>query len=103
MSVEVIGFSTFDVCRGIHQTISRVCGDGHYATEIIHKEAISSSLAGITPGLKGVVHHTEVNLYVLDEVIDLVGAVESAIDLVNHESHINVDNPFVLTVRLEHE
>ena len=102
-SVEVIGFSAFDVCRGIHQTIGRVRGDGHNATEIIHKEAISMSLAGITPHLKGVMHCTEVDIYVLDEVVDLVGAVEVAIDSANHESHINIDNPLVLTVCLEHE
>ena len=103
MSVKVIGFSAFDVCHGIHQTIGRVRGDGHNATEIIHEEAISASLAGIMPSLKGVTHCTEVNIYVLDEVVDLVGAVEATINLVNHKSHINVDNPLVLAVRLEHE
>ena len=81
----------------------RVRGDGHNATEIIHKEAISTSLAGMRPSLKGIVRCMEVDIYVLDEVVDLVGAVEVAIDSANHESHINVDNPLVLAVRLEHE
>ena len=45
----------------------------------------------------------EINIYVLDEVIDLVGAVEVGIDSADHESHINVDNSLVLTVHLEHE
>ena len=102
-SVEVIGFSAFDICHGIHQTIGRVCGDGHNTVEIIHEEAISASLADIMPSLKGILCHMEVNIYVLDEVVDLVGAVEAAIDSANHESHINVDNPLVLTFRLEHE
>ena len=103
VSVKVIGFCTFDVCHGIHQTIGRVCGDRHNATDIIHEEAISASLAGITPGLKGIGHCTEVDIYVLDGVLDLVGAVEVAINSADHESNINIDNPLVLTVHLEHK
>ena len=103
VTVEVIGFSAFDVCHWIHQTIGRVHWDGHNTVEIIHKEAISASLAGMTPSLKGIACHMEVDIYVLDEVIDLVGAVEVAINSANHKSHINVDNPLVLAVCLEHE
>ena len=102
-SVEVIGLSTFDVCCGIHQTIGRVRWDGHNATEIIHEEAIGASLASVAPGLESVVCLPEINIYVLDEVVDLVGAVEAEIDLADHESHVNVDNSLVLAVRLEHE
>ena len=102
-SVEVIGLSTFDVCRGIHQTIGRIRGDGHNAAEIIHEEAIGTSLARIVPGLEGVACLPEINIYVLDEVVDLVGAVEVAIDSANHESHVNVDNMLVFTVHLEHK
>ena len=103
LSVEVIRLSTFDVCHGIHQTIGRVRWDGHNTTEIIHKEAIGASLASITPGLESIVRLPEIDIYVLDEVVDLVGAVEAAIDSADHKSQINIDNSLVLTVRLEHE
>ena len=103
VSVEVIRLSTFDVCHGIHQTIGRVSGDEHDTAEIIHEEAIGTSLASIVPSLEGIVHLLKINIYVLDEVVDLVGAVEVAIDSANHESHINVDNPLVLAVHLEHD
>ena len=84
LRVKVIRLSTFDVCRGIHQTIGRVRGDGHNATEIIHEEVIGTSLAGIAPGLEAVTHLPEIDIYVLDEVVDLVGAVEVAIDSADH-------------------
>ena len=103
MSVEVIELSTFDICHGIHQTIGRVHGDRHNATEIIHEEAIGTSLAGIAPGLEDIAHLLEIDIYVLDEVVDLVGAVEVAINSANHESHINIDNTLVLAVCQEHE
>ena len=75
LSVKMIGLSTFDVSGGIHQTIGRVRWDGHNAAEIVHKEAIDAPLAGIVPGLESVMHLPEVNIYVLDEVINLAGAV----------------------------
>ena len=103
LGVEVIELSAFDICCGIHETIGRVHGDGHNAAEIIHKEAIGASLAGIAPSLEGIACLLEIDIYVSDEVIDLVGAVEVAINLADHKSHVDIDNPLVLVVRLEHE
>ena len=74
-SVKMIGLSAFDVSGGIHQTIGRVHWDGHNAAEIVHKEAIGAPLASIAPGLESITHLPEVDLYVLDEVVDLAGAV----------------------------
>ena len=74
-SVKMIGFHAFDVTGGVHQAIGRVNGDGHNAAEIVHKKAIGMPLAGVTPGLESVVHHLEVALYVLDEIVDLAGAI----------------------------
>ena len=102
-SVKVIGLSAFDICCGIHQTIGRVRWDRHNAAEIIHEEAIGVPLVGIVPSLESITRLLEIDIYVLDEVVDLVGAVEAAIDLADHESHVNVDNSLVLTVCLEHE
>ena len=74
-SVEMIGLDAFDVGGGVHQTIGRVCWDGHNAAEIVHKEAIGGPLARVAPGLESVACRPEVDLYVLDEVVDLAGAV----------------------------
>ena len=74
-SVKMIGLDAFDVSGGVHQTIGRVRWDGHNATEIVHKEAIGTPLASDVPSLESVVHLPEVDLYVLDEVVDLAGAV----------------------------
>ena len=75
VSVEMIGFDTFDITGGVHQAIGRVCGDGHSVAEIVHKKAIGTPLAGVSPSLESVTHCLEVTLYVLDEIVDLAGAI----------------------------
>ena len=35
--VKMIRFNAFDVTGGVHQAIGRIRGDGHNATEIVHK------------------------------------------------------------------
>ena len=74
-SVKMIGLGAFDISCGIHQTIGRVHWDGHNATKIVHKEAIGVPLAGITPSLESIACLPEIDIYVLDEVTDLAGAV----------------------------
>ena len=103
VSVEVIRFDTFDVSGGVHQAIGRVHGDGHSATEIVHKKAIGAPLARVTPGLESIACHLEVTLYVLDETVYLAGAIEAGIDSVDHESHINIGNFLMPAVCLEHQ
>ena len=71
----MIGFDAFDITGGVHQAIGRVCGDEHSAAEIVHKKAIGAPLAGVTPNLESIVHHLEVTLYVLDEIVDLTGTI----------------------------
>ena len=71
----MIGFDAFDVTGGIHQAIGRVHGDRHNATEIVHKKAIGTLLAGVAPDLESITHHSEVTLYVLDEIGNLAGAI----------------------------
>ena len=74
-SVKMIRLDTFDITGGVHQTIVRVHWDGHNAAEIVHKKAIGTPLARVAPSLESIVHCLEVTFYVLDEVIDLAGAV----------------------------
>ena len=99
----MIRLDVFDVSCGVHQTIGRVRWDGHNATEIVHKEAIGMPIASIMPGLESLTCLPEVDLYVLDEVGDLAGAVEVGINSADHKSHINIDNSLMLTVHLEHK
>ena len=75
LSVEMIGLDAFDVTGGIHQTIGRIGWDGHNTIEIVHKKAIGMPLAGVVPSLGSIAHCLEAAFYVLDEVIDLAGAV----------------------------
>ena len=74
-SFKMIELSTFDVSCGIHETIGRVRWDGHNATEILHKETVGTPLAGVMPSLENIACLLEVHIYVLDEVVDLAGAV----------------------------
>ena len=101
--VKMIRFDAFDVTGGIHQAITRVCGDGHSSAEIVHKETIGMPLAGVTPGLESIACHLEVTLYVLDEIMDLAGAIQVGVDSADHESHINVGNFLMPAVCLEHQ
>ena len=75
VSVEMIEFNTFDVTGGVHQAIGRVRGYGHSAVEIVHTKAIGVPLAGVAPGLESITCCLEVALYVLDEIVDLAGAI----------------------------
>ena len=75
VSVEMIGFDTFDVTGGVHQAIGRVCRDGHNAFEIVHKKTIGTPLAGVTSSLESIACCPEDALYVLDEIVDMAGAI----------------------------
>ena len=74
-SVKMIRFDAFEVTGGVHQAIGRVHGDGHNAAEIVHEKVIRVPLAGVAPGLESIMCHLEVTLYVLDEIMDLAGAI----------------------------
>ena len=75
VGVEMVWFDAFVITDEIHQSIGRVCGDGHSTAEIVHEKTIGVPLAGITPSLESVVHYLEVTLYVFDEIVNLAGAI----------------------------
>ena len=75
VSVKMIRFDAFDITGGLHQAIGRVHGDEHNVAEIVYKKAIEVPLAGIAPSLESIAHCLEVALYVLDEIVDLAGAI----------------------------
>ena len=99
--VKMIRFNILYVAGGIHQAIRRVHGDGHSAIEIVYKKAKGAPLAGVTPGLESVTCRLKVDLYVFDEIEDLVWGIQAGLNSADHESHVNVGNFFVLAVCLE--
>ena len=103
VSVKMIGFDAFDITGGVHQAIGRVRGDGHNPAKIVQKKAIGAPLAGVTPSLESVVCCPEVTIYVLDEIVDLAGAIQAGIYSADQESHVNFDNFLMPAVHLEHQ
>ena len=75
VGIKMIRFNAFDVTGRVHQAIGRIQGDGHSAAEIVHEKAISVPLARVAPSLESIAHCLEVALYVLDEIVDLAGAI----------------------------
>ena len=75
VGVKMIRFDAFDITGGIHRAIGRVHGDGHSATEIFHKKTIGAPLARVAPSLESIACCLEVTHYVLDEIVDLAGAI----------------------------
>ena len=67
------------------------------------KKAIGVPLAGVVPGLESIARHSEVTLYVLDEIRDLAGAIQLGVYSADHKSHVDVGNFLVPAVHLEHQ
>ena len=68
VGIEVVWLHIPHVAGGVDEAVRWIHGDGHGAPIVADEEAKGMSLAGVVPGLKGIPHHLEVNLYVLDEV-----------------------------------
>ena len=68
VGVEVVQHRIPHIAGQVDQAVRQVCGDGHGAPEVADKEAKGAPLAGVACGLKSIMHHLEVDLYVLDEV-----------------------------------
>ena len=66
--VKMIQICISYVAGGVYKAIRQVSGDGHSAPKVADKKAKGAPLAGITSGLKSIMPHLKVNLYVLDEV-----------------------------------
>ena len=99
--VEMIRFNTFYIIGRIHQAIRWVRGDGHSATEIVYRKTKGMPLARVAPGLESIMRHLKVGLYVFDKIEDLVGGIQAGLNSVDHESHINIGNFFMLAVHQE--
>ena len=56
------------VAHGVNKAVRQVCWDGHGGPIVADKEAKGTPLAGVAPGCKSIMHHLEVDLYILNEV-----------------------------------
>ena len=68
VGVEVIWIHIPHIAGGVYEAVRWVCGDGHGTHKVADKKAKGAPLAGITSGLKSIMHHLKVDLYVLDKV-----------------------------------
>ena len=68
VGIEVVWLHVPHIAGWVDEAVWWIHGNGHGAPIVANKEAKGMPLAGITPGLKSVLHHLEVNLYVPDEV-----------------------------------
>ena len=98
--VKMIHFNTFYVIGGIHQAIRWVRGDGHSVAEIVYKRQRHAS-CWVTPSLESITCHLKDNLYVFDEIEDLVRGIQVGLNSADHELHVNISNFLVPAVCLE--
>ena len=69
--------------------------------KVADKEAKGMPLARVTSGLKSVMRCLEVDLYVLDEVQNLVWSIQVGLDPEDNESHVDICDLLMLAVCLE--
>ena len=60
-------------------------------------------LTWITSSFKGIAGHFQVDLYIAHKVQDLFQGVEAGLDVMDHESYVDVSDLLVLVVHLEDE
>ena len=76
VGVEVVWLYVPHIVHGVNEAVRQVCGDGHGTPIVADKEAKDTPLAGVTPSLKRIACCLEVNLYVLNEVYNLVWSIQ---------------------------
>ena len=64
VGVKVVQLHNPHVAHGVNEAVSQVCGNGHCTPIVADKKAKGVPLAGVTPGLKGITCHLEVDLYI---------------------------------------
>ena len=67
VGVKVVWFYVPHIVHGVNEAVRWVHWDGHGAPIVADKEAKGTPLAGVTPTLKSVMRHLEVDLYILNE------------------------------------
>ena len=98
VGVKVVWLHILHVAHGINEAIRRVHGDGHHAPIVIDKEAEGVTLARVTPSLKGIVHHFQVNLYVRHKVENLFWGIDTGLDMADYESYVGVGDLLMLVI-----
>ena len=99
--LEVVWLCIPHIAGWVDEAVRQVCGNEHGAPEVADKEAKGTPLARVTPSLKSIMHHLEVDLYVLDKVQNLVQSIQVGLDPVDNESHVDICDLLMLAVCLE--
>ena len=68
VGIEVVWLHVPHIAHWVDEAVWQIHGNGHGTPIVADKEAKGMPLARVTPGLKSVLCHLEVNLYVPDEV-----------------------------------
>ena len=103
VGVEVVWVHVPNVAHWVDGAVWRIHGDGHCTLIVADEEAKGTPLARVTSGFKSITHCLEVALYVLNKVQDLVQSIQVGIDPVDHETHIDICDPFMLAICLENQ
>ena len=101
VGVEVIWLCIPHIAGGVDEAVRQVCGNGHGTPEVADEEAKGVLLARVTPCLNSITHCLEVNLYVLDEVQNLVQSIQVGLNPVDNKSHVDIGDLLMLAVCLE--
>ena len=99
--VEVVWHHIPHIAGGVDEAVRQVRGDRHGAPKVADKEVKGAPLAGVTSGIKSIMHCLEVDLYVLDEVQNLVRSIQVGLDPADNKSQVDICDLLMLAVCLE--
>ena len=68
VGIKVVWIHVPHIAHWVDEAVWQVYGNGHGTPKVADKDAKGMPLAGVTPGLKSIQCHLEVDLYVPDEV-----------------------------------
>ena len=66
--IKVVWLHVPHIARWVDEAVRQICGNGHGTPIVADKEAKGAPLVGVTPSLKSIPCHLEVDLYIPDEV-----------------------------------
>ena len=101
VGVEVVWHCIPYIAGGVDEAVRWARGNGHGNPKVADKEVKGVPLAGVISSLKSITCCLEVDLYVLDEVQNLVWSIQARLNPADNESHIGICDHLMLAVCLE--
>ena len=101
VGIKVVWLHIPHIAGWVDEAVQRICGNGHHTPIVADKEVKGTPLAGVTPGLKSIPCHLEIDLYVPDKVQNLVWSIQVGLDPVDNESHVDICDLLMRAVCLE--